>query len=192
MTDRDPLQSLWTQQPQEPFTMTAAELRQRAGHFQKTIRRRNITEYAAAALVIGIFGWMAVLIPEPVVKAGAVLIALGALYVCWKLHTLAGAASSADTAVPMADFHRAELLRQRSALASVARWYLAPFLPGILLFVGGVAFAADTGMPLTARFTLFAVSAGFVAALFGAVWWLNQRAVTALDREIEALDASAK
>jgi hypothetical protein len=191
MTDRDPFQSLWTQQPQEPFSMTAADLARRSARFQSTIRRRNITEYAAAALVIGVFGWMAWLIPVPAVKTGAVLVILGALYVCWKLHVLAGAGTP-DAAAPLADFHRNELLRQRSALAGVWKWYLAPFVPGILVFIGGVAFAEDAGVPLSAGVMLFATSAGFVAALFAAIWWLNQQAVAALDREIAALDAGAK
>ncbi|MBK8197801.1 MAG: hypothetical protein IPK75_05470 [Acidobacteria bacterium] len=191
MTDRDPFQSLWTQQAQAPFSMTTADLARRSARFQSTIRRRNITEYAAAALVIGVFGWMAWLIPVPAVKAGAVLVSLGALYVCWKLHVLAGAGVP-DAAVPLADFHRTELLRQRSALASVWKWYLAPFVPGILVFIGGVAFAEDTGLPLSAGLMLFATSAGFVAAIFAAIWWLNQRAVAALDREIAALDVGSK
>ena len=52
MTDRDPLQTLWTHQEQETFTMSLAEIHGRARRFQSGIRRRNIVEYAAAALVI--------------------------------------------------------------------------------------------------------------------------------------------
>ncbi len=190
MTDRDPLLTLWNQQEQEPFTMTLADIHQRAHRFQSRIRTRNITEYAASLLVIGIFAWMAVLIPEPVVKAGAALIVAGTLYVCWKLHQLGRAASTGtvDQAASLADFHRAELLRQRAALATVWNWYLAPFVPGMLVFVTGVTLVADTGLPLMARLTTFAITAGLVSAVFGAVWWLNQRAVKALDKEIAALD----
>ena len=189
MTDRDPLQQLWTQQKQENFTMSLAEIQSRATRFQSRIRRRNLTEYAAAALVIGVFGWMAALIPQPVVKAGAVLIILGALYVCWKLHTLGGAASvPADHAASLADFHRNELVRQRSALATVWRWYLAPFVPGMVVFVGGVAFMPELTMPLTERLSLFAASAVPIAAIFALIAWLNARAVKTLDAEIKALD----
>lgn len=191
MTNRDPLQQLWTQQKQEPFTMTTADLTRRSARFTSTIRRRNITEYAASALVIGVFGWMAWLIPVPAVKAGAVLIILGALYVCWKLHTLAGA-DAPDTAVPLADFHRAELLRQRNALAKVWSWYLAPFVPGLLVFLGGVMFSPDTGMPLMAQFTGFAGALTFTAFIFGFVWYLNQLAVKALDKQIAELDRAGE
>jgi hypothetical protein len=192
MSERDPLQALWTRQQQEPFTMTAAQLRQRATRFQSKIRTRNRIEYAAAALVIGVFAWMVFLIPEPMVRAGAGLIILGTLYVCWKLHTLAGAAdqSGMDHAASLTDFHRAELLRQRTALASVWQWYLAPFVPGMLVFIGAVAFTPELDAPLMARLTLFATTAAPIAAVFGLVAWLNARAVKALDKEIAALDGA--
>lgn len=190
MPDRDPLHTLWTHQPTEPFTMSLAEIHTRATRFQSKVRGRNITEYAAALLVIGVFCWIGFLIPEPVVKAGAALIVTGALYVCWKLHTLAGASakSELDAAASVADFHRTELVRQRTALATVWKWYLAPFVPGMLVFIGAVAFTPELTMPLTARLALFASTAAPIAAVFGLIGWLNARAVTALDREIAALD----
>lgn len=192
MSERDPFQSLWIHQQQEPFHMTATDLRQHATRFQSKIRTRNRIEYAAAALVIGVFAWMVAIIPEPMVRAGAGLIILGTLYVCWKLHTLAGASATAqlDHAASLADFHRAELLRQRTALAAVWKWYLAPFVPGMLVFVGAVAFTPELDMPLLARLTLFAGSAAPIAAIFGLIAWLNARAVKALDKEIAALDAA--
>ncbi|MFN3913172.1 hypothetical protein [Hyphomonas sp.] len=173
--------------------MTTAQLRQHATRFQSKIRTRNRMEYAAAALVIGVFAWMITIIPEPMMRAGAGLIILGTLYVCWKLHTLAGASDAAglDHATSLADFHRAELLRQRMALASAWQWYLAPFVPGMLVFIGAVAFTPELTMPLMARVTLFATTAAPIAAVFGLVAWLNARAVKALDAEIAALDGAS-
>lgn len=173
--------------------MTTAQLRQHAARFQSKIRTRNRIEYAAAALVIGVFAWMAILIPEPVVKAGAGLIILGTLYVCWKLHTLARAPAAAelDRAASLADFHRGELLRQRKALAAVWKWYLAPFVPGMLVFIGGVTFTPELDLPLIARLALFAATLVPIAAIFGLVAWLNAQAVKTLDAEIAALDLAA-
>ena len=192
MSERDPLQALWTRQQQEPFAMTAAQLRQRATRFQAKIRTRNRIEYAAAALVIGVFAWMVVIIPEPMVRAGAGFVILGTPYVCWKLHTLAGAPDSGglDHAASLADFHRAELLRQRTALASVWQWYLAPFVPGMLVFIGAVAFTPELDAPLIARLTSFGSTAAPIAGVFGLIAWLNARAVKALDAEIAALDGA--
>ena len=90
MTDFDQIRALWTAQPVEPFTLSVDQVRKRTGQFQARIHQRNITEYLAALLVIGVFGWMAWLIPVFTVKAGTILIILGAFYVCWKLHKIAG------------------------------------------------------------------------------------------------------
>ena len=190
MSDRDPLRDLWAGQQTGEFSMPLEEIRRKARGFQKTIRWRNIREYAASALVIGIFGWMAVIIPEPVVKAGCILTVLGALYVCWKLHTMARAANADEmnAAESLADFHRKELLRQRAALASVWRWYLLPFVPGALVFVLGVSLSPDNPAPFMAKLGVLAFAVAIEAAVFVAVWWLNAQAAKALDKEIAALE----
>lgn len=190
MSDRDPLRDLWAGQQTGEFSVPLEEIRRKARGFQKTIRWRNIREYAASVLVIGIFGWMALIIPEPVVKAGCILTVLGALYVCWKLHTMARAANADEmnAAESLADFHRKELLRQRAALASVWRWYLLPFVPGALVFVLGVSLSPDNPAPLMTKLGVLAFAVAIEAAVFVAVWWLNAQAVKALDKEIAALE----
>ncbi len=170
--------------------MNLTDVRARATHYQARIRQRNMLEYAASVFVIGAFGWFAFAIPAPVVQLGAVLIVLGTLYVCWKLHTLARAveANATDTAQAWADFQRRELERQRAALATVWTWYLAPFVPGALVFLAGVAFAPEAPMPMAARLTLFGAGACLMGAAFAAIAWLNAQAVKMLDREIATLD----
>lgn len=190
MTDLDQIRALWTAQPVEPFKLSVDQVSKRTGQFQARIRQRNITEYLAALLVVGVFGWMACLIPVFTVKAGAILIILGALYVCWKLHKIAGrqAGQQADNAARLLDHHRSELMRQRDALASVWRWYLAPFVPGAVVFVAGVTFSPDTGLPFLAGLTIFAISMAIMGGVFTGVVWLNNRAVKQLDAEIAELD----
>lgn len=170
--------------------MSLAEIRTHAQRFQTRIRWRNSAEYIAAALVVAAFGWMAFAVPVPTVQAGAILIVAGALYVCWKLNELGRAATKAeaDRASSLADFHRAELVRQRSALNTVWRWYLGPFVPGLLVFLAGVAFAPELEAPFAARFSIFATGLGFTGAVFAVVGWLNALAVKQLDRQIAALD----
>ena len=190
MPDHDPLQTLWTQQTQETFTMSLADIRSRAHRFQSRVRTRNYTEYAAAALVITIFGWVAFLVPDLPVRAGALLTALGAAYVAFALNRKARASDhEPDGRESLLDFHRGELMRQRPALATVPQWYLAPFIPGMLLFIGGVSFSPTSDLPLLARFIQFGVSLSVVGAVFAGVAWLNARAVKQLDAEISALDA---
>ncbi|MBC7769704.1 MAG: hypothetical protein H7124_13065 [Phycisphaerales bacterium] len=171
--------------------MSLADVHVRAQRFQSRIRTRNFIEYAAAALVIGVFGWMTLIIPEPAVQTGAVLIMLGALYVCWQLHRLGRAATRDErnaAAHSWTDFHRDELTRQRDALRSVWRWYLAPFLPGVLVFLGAVAFTTATDTPLPERLGLFLGGVGMTAVLFAAIAWLNAVAARRLDAELAALD----
>lgn len=186
MTDHDPLRALWLSQRKEPFTMSIAELQSRATRLQNRVRTRNLTEYAAGVLVVATFGWMALIIPAPLAQAGAVLVIAGVCYALWKLHRLAHASDvdPASLGARLADFHRDELRRQRRALASVWRWYLAPLVPGVVVFASGVSLAPDTGLPIAARLAMLALSLGVVAAVFGSVVWLNRRAVRRLDREI--------
>lgn len=190
MNDFDQIRALWTTQPVKPFTLSVDELRMRTGKFHARIRQRNITEYLAALLVIGVFGWMAWLISVPVAKAGAILIILGAIYVGWKLHTIAGSApdQQAGNAARLLDHHRAELLRQRDALASVWRWYLAPFVPGTVLFVAGVNFSSETGLPFLAGLVSFAVAMAIMGSLFAGIIWINSRAAKQLEAELTELD----
>lgn len=189
MSEHDLFRALWAGQKTEDFSLSPEALRRKAQGFQKTIRRRNMMEYAAAGLVIAVFGGIGLLIPEPAIRLGCGLIAAGALYVCWKLHTLAGAtgAGEIDAAASLADFHRAQLMRQRGALTTVWRWYLLPFVPGMIVFLAGVSFAPANPAPLAAKLAVFGLAAGICAAVFGAVWWLNAKAVKALDAEIAAL-----
>jgi hypothetical protein len=190
MSDHDPLQKLWTQQNQEPFAMSLADVHERATRFQSRVRSRNTLEYAAAAFVVAFFGWMAATVPEPIVQVGAGLIVLGALYVCWQLHKLGRAATQGELdagAQSWAAFHRAELTRQREALNTVWSWYLAPFVPGMLVFFVGVSFTPDNPAPLPVRLGVFLASLAIMAGVFGVIAWLNAVAVKKLDAEIAAL-----
>ncbi len=173
--------------------MSLAEIRTRADRFQTRIRWRNWIEYAAAAFIVVAFGRIAVTAPAPAIQAGAVLIIAGALYVCWKLYALGRAATNAerDNTASLTDFHRAELVRQRAALATVWRWYLAPFAPGMTVFLAGVAFVPELEAPLIARIAVFALGAALVGLMFGFVAWINALAVKKLDAEIAALDRTA-
>lgn len=192
MSDRDPLRDLWAGQETGGFAMPLEEVRRKARGFQKTIRRRNMMEYAASIFVLIVFGGVAAVVPDWGVRAGAGLIMLGTLYVVWKLHTMARAAGAAemDAALSLTDFHKGELLRQRAALATVWRWYLMPFVPGMIVFLSAVSFAPDNPAPLAAKLTVLVFGLGIVSAVFAGIAWLNERAVKALDAEIEALEES--
>jgi hypothetical protein len=191
MPDRDPLQSLWRSAKEEVFSMTPAALHARAAKLQRRVRIRNAIEYAAAIFVIGVFLYIAIITPALILQLGAVLVAVAAAYVGWRLHVLGRAASDAEmsaASASWADFYRAELQRQREALANVPAWYLGPFAPGVFIFVLGTGFATPGEIPFIARLIVCVVGWTVVAAVFVAIGWLNAHTAKALQREIDALD----
>lgn len=189
MTDKDPLRDLWATDKGDKFTMSIAELTARSDRFRSKIKRRNITEYVAAALVICIFGWMAYTIPVLSVRIGAGLIVLAALYISWKLNKIASVNADDAPVENVANMHRRELVRQRDALRSVWRWYLMPFVPGIVVFTLGTSIGTGASLPAWAVVLSSAVSLSFVGAVFFGVWALNAYAARKLDEQIKALDS---
>lgn len=188
MSEFDPLQSAWTTQKQEPFVMSLTDIHARAERFQTRIRWRNMIEYGAGIIVVFAFGGIALTTPDWGIRAGAALIILGVFYISWKLATVAGAARK-DDAVSWADFHHSELLRQHEALTTVWRWYLAPLLPGMLVFILATALSpAEGDIPLLARAVIALAAFAWVAAVFFGIAYLNKKAAAKLRADIEALD----
>lgn len=185
-SDRPSPKDLWRAQPTEGFTVPLEELHAQAARLHRTVQRRNLVEYIASAIVIAAFGGYVFMLPGLLFKAGSVLVILGTLFVVWQIGRRASAESPPLDA-PVADllaFYRRELVRQRDALKSVAVWYLAPFVPGLALFVLGFAFEAPLGRLAV---PVAGVMAAICAAVFAGVWWLNIWAARRLQKRINAL-----
>lgn len=187
MSEFDPLRSLWSQQKEEPFAMSLADIHQRAERFQTRIQWRNMIEYGAGGIVIFAFSGIALATPDIWVRLAVGLIIAGVLYITWQLSRLAGVGAKQD-GVSWADFHRAELVRQRDAVASVWRWYLAPLLPGIAAFLLASAASPTEDMPVLARIAFLALGIAWVAAVFFGIAAMNKRAAKELQDEIDQLD----
>jgi hypothetical protein len=188
MSNHDPLQKLWTQQTQEPFFMSLADIHERAERFQTRIRWRNAIEYGAGAIVVFAFGALALETPDWGVRVGVALIIAGTAYIMWQLARRAGVTAKPEGQT-WAAFHRAEMVRQHAALSSVWRWYLAPMLPGVAVFIVATAFVPkENEIPLVLRLAVVAVGLAWVAAVFFGVAWINARAAKKLEAEIAALD----
>jgi hypothetical protein len=171
----------------EEQKMPLDEVRRKARAFEKAILRRNALEYAAGIVVVVFFGWHAWAAGETGVRVGSGLIVGGMFYVACQLYRRGSVQTlPADSALTTClDFHRKELERQRDLLRGVWSWYLLPLVPGLIVFLGGAFQATPDGLWRVGPV------AGFCAALFLAVGKLNQNAARALQREIDALDASA-
>ncbi len=184
--DQD-LKALWRNQQTETGPMSIEQIHARA--FQSRIQFRNLVEYVASALVLAIFGFYAVFFPHPLMKLGAVMVMIGAAVMAWQLHRRAsarvlppGAAAGASLA-----FHRAELVRQRDALSSAFWWYIAPFVPGMAVFVAGMALARP-GTSLGHLAPLGVLIAAYLAAWF----LMNRGAAKRLQAEIDDVEALMK
>src|SRR5690606_36799070 len=104
---------LWQTQETEGQTMTLADIHSKAGRFQRRVRRRNLTEYVASALVVCAFGFQAFTLPSPYERVGSLLVVIGVVYMVWQLRRRAAAAVVPSEPGSVADFHRRELVRQR-------------------------------------------------------------------------------
>ncbi|HEY7807707.1 MAG TPA: hypothetical protein VIC34_10965 [Croceibacterium sp.] len=165
-----------------------AEVRAGADKFYRKIRRRNLVEYAACAFVVVAFARNVVTLPHILQKVGSAWIVLAAFYAAWQLHRRGSAMSPGDLGqVPLYQFVRQQLVRQRDALKSVFWWYMLPFLPGLaMLMIGnGQAVPPGGGPPIWLRWVSLAVIVG----VFAGIWWLNQLAARKLQRRIAEIDA---
>ena len=88
----------------------------------------------------------------------------------------------ATALTPSMEFYRRELERQRDLLRDIWRWYLGPFIPGLVVFVWGSVRHVKGGQWVKA------VPFGVLCVVF--FWFvgrLNRRAADKLQRQIEEL-----
>ena len=179
----DNLRSLWQNQSTEPIHMSLEEIRQKAERFQKRVRNRNLREYVAAAFVIVGFGYFMWL--RPATRLGGGLLLAATVYVLYHLHAR-GSAKAVPESLALGtclEFHRRELERQRDLLRDVWRWYLLPFVPGLLAFV------APALMRHPEQWTRALPVMLLWPAMFYAIWRLNKRAADKLQSQIDELDS---
>lgn len=162
------------------------EVRRSADRFYRQIRARNRREYIAAGIVTALFALVGIVDPGPVTKAAALLVILGTAVIAWQLHRRGSIAPPpAEAGLTLAAHQRAQLVRQRDALNSVALWYLLPMVPGLALF--GVASAIEAGPPY--RFDVWDLAfLVFLVVIFAGIWWLNLYAARHIQAEIDELD----
>ncbi len=178
---------LWQAGSSPPVEVPVEQIVARAEAFRRSVRRSQAAEYVAGVFVILIFGAGAAL-PDvtrlpAVARVGALLIVCGAVFVMTYL-ALRGAAGEVRRDASTLSCYRAELARRRDLLASVTRWYLAPFWPGMLLLMGGVALDR-WGEPGTVGATAATLSLMAVATV--AIARVNRRAAAKLSSELEEL-----
>jgi hypothetical protein len=188
MNGDDQLRALWRDQPvKEVPEMTIQVLREQSGRLAKKVSRRRWAETISGGTSMVLLVALAARVREaPLVQISCAMLVIGEAIVIANLWRR-GRSSSAPLDASMTShlaYYRAELARERDLLATVARWYLAPTLPGLVFFP--IAVALEIGVSPVIVGTATIASLALVEAIIVVV---HRRAAGRLAKEIEALGA---
>lgn len=180
------MQKIWQSQPVEVTTMSAEVIRKRASKFEHRIWWRNAREYMGSLLGITLFGSFFVKTHEVLFRIAFSLFIAGMMWIVIQIRRKASARAiplEADTSTGLR-LYRAELERQRDVVKNVWPWYLAPLLPGFVVYT--LAYA--TAFPRPLSWAGLALLDAVIAAIFFGVWKMNLRAARCLQRMIDELN----
>jgi hypothetical protein len=176
------LRALWQSGAAEIAPLPIAEIKRRAGKLSDSIARRNRREYIAVGIVVIVFALYAIFLPGSLLKIGSLLVGAGAIFVGWQLARRSSRPDPDAEAADVRTYYRARLVTEEHMLARVGRWYLAPLIPGLAVFLAGIARVANLS-PLS-----FAILVAAHALVFLGIWWLNRRTAAMLRDQIARID----
>ncbi len=185
---QNPVQKIWQDQPVEGIKMSAEEIRKRAGRFERRIRWRNIREYVGSLIAVGLFVYFFSTTQGTLSRITFALFIAGMLWIVVQLHRKGSAKalpSGVDTLTSLR-LYRGELERQRDVVTNVWSWYLAPLVPGFVVYT--IGYAIQFQRP--AAWAGLALLDAIVAGMFIVIWKMNMRAARCLTRMIEELNAA--
>jgi hypothetical protein len=176
---------IWQSQPVEVTKMSLEVLRKRASKLEHRVWWRNTREYVASLGAAVLLAYFFATTHDLLSRAAFGLFFLGLLWMMVQLHRK-GSAKTMPTGVDTLsslNFYRVELERQRELVASVWSWYLAPLVPGFIVYTIGHAIRS----PHPAAWAGLALLDASVALAFFFIWKLNMRTARCLDRMIHEL-----
>jgi len=182
------VKSIWGAQAVEPNLVSVEQIRAKADKFQSVVRRRNRIEYAAGVLVVAGFGSYIWIFRTLLMQLGSILIIAGALFIMVWIHFRASA-NPIPSHISFMDYtsrYREELRRQQSALRTVWLWYLAPLVPGLVLFTIGMSRLLEHAPGSRRPMWPFLV---VMVGTFVGVWLLNLRGARRLQHQIDELSS---
>ena len=193
MTPEDYVRNSWKDESLNAALPPVEELRERANKFRRKIARRNLLEYCAGTLLIAFFGLAAWLTPINTVRIGAALVIGGTCIVMWQLHKRTTPLTPPDNGgqIPILEYRRRELVRQRDALKSIFTWYLLPLVPGAAMLLALPVLEPNWSMDNVSTLVLI-IRPIFVFGGFAAVYAVNQIAARKLQHEIDEIDILRK
>jgi hypothetical protein len=168
--------------------LDAAAIRKRAAKFERRILWRNVREYTASAIAAALLAYFLVTAHDLLSQVTFGLFIAAMVWIVVQLHrkgSVKTMPAGADTQTSL-QFYRTELERQREAVSSVWSWYLAPLVPGFLVYTVGYAIK----FPRPAAWARPALMDAVIAVAFYVVWKMNARAARCLQRMIDELNAT--
>jgi len=185
---RNPAQRLWQDQPVEGITMSIEIIRKRAAKFERKILWRNVREYVAALIAAAPLGYFLITARNLFARVTFGLLIAGLAWMVVQLHRRASVRKMPVGLATLTSlqFYRAELERQREAVNTVWSWYLAPLIPGLLVYTIWSAIRS----PRPTAWVGLALMDAVIAGVFYLVWKMNVRAARCLQRMIDELKAA--
>jgi hypothetical protein len=186
MTD---IKALWhSQRMEEKDMITLSDIRERARTFQLRTRWRNVALYAYGVMNIAASIWL-LLSGRFAEYTYPMLLMIGAhLFVLWQVNRRIGARPPPEelAARTALNHYRAELERQRDALANAWLWYILPFMPAFVWEVWIRVFMVNNIPPNANRNIILFIVLGAIF-FWTAVWLAFSRAALKLQLQIERL-----
>lgn len=180
----------WTDAAHDSTFADPAEIKERTAGFTKTIRRRNMIEYAAGGIVLvpaALASVAAAWTGEYAFALALGTLAAGIVIVLRNLHRRAGNLERRPEE-PCVVHLRHQYRRQYEALRSVPAWYIGPLVPGFLLLYGTVTWKSAEALGW--RAALEGMALPVLATLAGGAFivLLNRWAARGIRRKLDALD----
>ena len=187
---KSPMQEIWQCQPVEGLKISVEEIHHRAEKFEKKIMWRNVREHLSGLVAAVLFGSFFVKSHDPLFRTACGLLIAGLAYVAWQLYRKGSSRNLPEHlgSESSLQFYRKQLEQQRDLAASVWSWYLAPLVPGLVLFAVSSALAD----PRPRKLAALALYYGFCVALFIFIRQLHTRGARCLQRLIDELYAAER
>jgi hypothetical protein len=186
MNKPDDLEQLWKTQPVDP-AVKGEEMRKiiltKTEKFDRTIRRRNIRETVAAAMVAIFFTYIAWGQRNGIDRAGSIILVASSLWIIYYMWRRGAEPPDPNPDQTLEGYQRALVRKydhQIRLLRNVKFWYLAPMYVGLLIVSAGLLKErVEKGSPIG-----LAVLYPLVYTLvFAGIWWMNEvYAVRKLER----------
>lgn len=185
-----PPTALWQSTGTDATFSDPSDCDRRATKFERQIARRNLIEYAAGAIVILLFGSLAIgalVAGEWLIASAGFLTIAGTALVVWSLHRRASNLDRRPEDACIVHLRR-QYHHQYEALSAVPRWYVGPLLPGMALFYFAVGKRVADSIGWTEALRSMLSPAAITLGILVTVVLANHIAARILKRRIEDFD----